>query len=87
MLSEAFGRQIDNAIGQRLVLQGRRIIAQSGGISVASRPRAADSRRSESVSHLRRRAASRRHGRFDDANDACFIVRDHNGHALALFRE
>jgi pimeloyl-ACP methyl ester carboxylesterase len=32
---------------------------------------------------LRRRAASRRHGRFDDANDACFIVRDHNGHALA----
>jgi hypothetical protein len=35
------------------------------------------------VSHLRRRAASRRHGRFDDANDACFIVRDHNGHALA----
>ena len=35
------------------------------------------------MSHLRRRAASRRHGQFDDANDACFIVRDHDGHALA----
>ena len=31
MLSEAFGRQIDNAIGQCLVLQGRRIIRNVAG--------------------------------------------------------
>ena len=55
MLSEAFGRQIDNAIGQRLVLQGRRIIER---ISRGSQRRLGPVHDDDWIVDLWRRASS-----------------------------